>query len=291
MKLDILTLVIILSFFFFAMELNIFAIDKEVIKEIKITGNRVKESIIRKALVFKEGDILNQEDIEKSKKNLFRLKLFKSLEIKKEWVEESNGIRIIINVEDGWFIAPMPMIMQGGERSLGLMLMEQNIFRNAENIMLMGINQQAGLSGMANINLYNCFSFSFSGLRFSTEEYLYKDGAYNAKQFIKDNEGKFIEDPEEYGEINNQYEKELYQLNLSIGLPLSKKMGCSVSYISNNIKYSNALVSLPADNGKINSLLLSVGFGERDPEEEFLKGDITSGIGRIFGLGMAEIKD
>ncbi len=100
-KLYILIFVITL---FLGIDSIIFAVDKEIIKEIKISGNRVKESIIRKELTFKEGDMFNQENIEKSKENLFRLELFKSLEIKKEWVEELNGIRITINVKDGWFI-------------------------------------------------------------------------------------------------------------------------------------------------------------------------------------------
>lgn len=274
---------LVISFLFFNAGENIFATDQpEVIREIKITGNRVKESIIRKALTFKEGDVVNEENIEKSKENLFRLGLFKSLEIKQEWVEELHGSRVIITVEDGWFIFPLPMAGgRGGRKSIGLMLIEQNLFKNNERVMLGGVQQGKELLGTGSIFLFP-YLLMFGSFRNYLTEYEYKDGGFNSQQFMNASDSK------KFGQINNYYEKELYQSNLTIGLPFPTKMRSQVSFITNTVRYSDALTTLPTGGGKINSLRLEVNWGEGNTRDE---GDMIGGIGRIFGLGMAEIED
>ena len=75
-------LILLISVHFISLY-NCFA--SEIIKKIEITGNRVNESIIRKYLGFSKGSTWNDDLIDKAKKRLYKLKIFKELEISSEY--------------------------------------------------------------------------------------------------------------------------------------------------------------------------------------------------------------
>ena len=80
-----------------------------IIRKIEIKGNRVRESVIRKELTFTEGDRISEAAIEKSKENLYKLGLFKTLEIEQVWDETLDGVKVTVNANDGWYLLPWPM--------------------------------------------------------------------------------------------------------------------------------------------------------------------------------------
>lgn len=258
--------------------------NKAKIIKIDIVGNRVRESIIHKQLTFKEGDFFSQEKIAESKKNLYRLGIFKSLTIEKEWNKLLNEVKITINARDGWYIFPWPLAgNRGGESYAGLLLMEQNLFKSAEGMMFFGTYKKEELSGIGSIFLPGFYILGGIYNR-SLIEYQYQDGGFNSKAFWG---RKGEEEPEEFGEIINSYEKEVDMSNINFGLSLSRKLRGSIGLKSNDIKYDDALVSLPEDTGKINSMILTIRLGKGSRSS----GGFLGGFGRIFGMGMAGIKD
>jgi len=121
-----------------------------------------------------------------------------------------NGVRITIYANDGWFILPIPF---AAENHMGLTVIEQNAFRNNERIILFSGFQEGEFAGMAGIFLAN-YSLMLGLSRQTFTEYTYKDGGYNARNFGR---MAFGENPDRFGEISNQYDKELRQSRLSVG--------------------------------------------------------------------------
>ena len=108
-----------------------------IIRKIEIKGNRVRESVIRKELAFTEGDRISEAAIEKSKENLYKLGLFKTLEIEQVWDETLDGVKVTVNANDGWHVLPWPMVgSRGGNTFAALMVTEKNLLKWGEGITL-----------------------------------------------------------------------------------------------------------------------------------------------------------
>lgn len=254
----------------------------EVISKIIITGNRVNESVIRSRLAFKEGDTLNEAAIEKSKTTLYSLGLFKSLNITKASDSAAGETTVIVDARDGWFILPWPMFgSRGGSRYAGGMVIEQNYFKSAERVFLFG-----NYSDNASLNMVSVMlpELTFGAIldKRSLTEYLYADGAYNSS-VLSEND---IEKIEQYGIVTDSHEKEVDYLRFNLGKPVTNDLNLALSVLTGTVKYSNAAQLLQKDTGRVNALQLQASFGK--PESRM---DMLTGFGRIFGLGMADLKD
>jgi len=255
---------------------------ESIITKIEITGNRIDDSIIRKNLVFKEGDTVNEIKIEKSRVNLLALGVFRSLEIRKEKDESAGGVKMIIDARDGWYFLPVPMFgSRGGVRYFGGALLEQNAFRSGERLSAFA-GFQDSVSQYSLSAKTGKLSFSGAVERRSYTEYQYQDGAYNSQIITDRNIGSL----EDLGKVVNSYNEDQTVLRLSAGVPLSEKLRGTASLSFNDIQYANALVSAPGDTGRINVLHLGVQYGRNWPGT-----DIAATVGRLFGLGMADLQE
>ena len=154
-----------------------------IIRKIEIKGNRVRESVIRKELTFTEGDRISEEAIEKSKENLYKLGLFKTLEIEQVWDETLDGVKVTVNANDGWHVLPWPMLgSRGGNTFAALMVTEKNLLKWGEGITLWGMSDQESWSAIGSVYLPNIYMIG-GIMQTDRTEYLYADGAYNTKDF------------------------------------------------------------------------------------------------------------
>ncbi len=89
---------VILLLFISLFSISLFSND-DLIIEINIRGNKnIDAELIKSALSFEIGDIMNADDVSNSIKTLYNLNIFKDIYIEKS--ESSNGIALTINIEE-----------------------------------------------------------------------------------------------------------------------------------------------------------------------------------------------
>lgn len=248
---------------------------------ITVSGNRVREDVIRGQLAFREGDELTDAALEKSRQNLYSLGLFKSLDIRCEPDAARPGVRVDIAVKDGWFLFPWPMFgSRGGENYAGGMLMEQNVFRRAERVMFFGNYQQSAQMSVCTV-MSGKNSLVLMANRRSHTEYLYADHAYNTF-------GKDSDDPSTYGVVADSYERTSDEVRLILNRKLWEDVTLGLGANVSDTHYRNALVSLPDGGGETRSLTAQLTFGK--PEYQAGR-DLAFNFGRIAGLGMADMAE
>lgn len=259
-----------------------------VIRKIDIVVKRADPSVIRKELTFKEGEDLTVGKVEESKKNLHELGLLKSLEIESEWDKALDGYKVTVKANDGWFLLPMPMFgSRGGETYTALMLMERNYFRQSEGIMTFVSHSEGRSSAMASLFMPHMFAMGgFQGTEL--EEYQYADGGYNSKQF----DGAMTsEEPEDFGVITNRYTKGVDKVYVAAGGQVASWLRATVGINHSSVGYSDALLTEPNDAGDINSWTLLLTLGKKGRLDPAAQGGSFGAFGRVFGLGMAGVKD
>ena len=256
-----------------------------VIRQIDIVSLRVEPAIIRRELAVREGDVYSPAKLDESRQNLLRLGLFKSLDTQAKWDEGLQGYRVTIKADDGWFLLPLPMFgSRGGETFAGLMLMERNYFRMSEGLMFFGSYSKARSSIMTSFSLPQFFLMA--GLQQSDlDQYEYADGAYNSKQF-DDNQK-----PEDFGAITNQYRQHTDKATLTAGGRLTPWLRTSLGISLAQVEYTDPQPSSPDDAGNINSWIWSWRLGKEGRGDPATQGGAFGAFGRIFGLGMAGVKD
>ncbi len=258
-----------------------------IIRKIEITGNRVRESVIRKELTFTEGDRISEAAIEKSKENLYKLGLFKTLEIEQVWDETLDGVKVTVNANDGWHVLPWPMVgSRGGNTFAALMVTEKNLLKWGEGITLWGMSDQESWSAIGSVHLPNIYMIG-GIMQTDRTEYLYVDGAYNTKDF----DSQWVnEKPEDFGAIADKYRKKIKSSFIGGGIPPLRDWKMYVGFMSSQADYGSRLQSKPGDSGQLNSVLFSVGYGRA---VRTLGGydSGAGGFGRIFGMGMAGVEE
>ena len=261
---------------------------KGVIKKIDIVVKRTDPNVIRKELAFKEGEELTAGKVEETKKNLHELGLLKSLEIEPQWDKTLDGYKVTVKADDGWFLLPMPMIgSRGGETFTALMLMERNYFRQSEGIMTFASHSEESSSVMASLFLPRAFALGgFQGAEL--EEYQYADGGYNSKQF---NDALTSEKPEDFGAITNRYTKDLDKVYVAAGGQVAPWLRITAGLNHSTVAYRDVLLTEPDDAGDINSWTLLLSLGKKGRLDPAAQGGSFGAFGRVFGLGMAGVKD
>ncbi|RMG83610.1 MAG: hypothetical protein D6707_00685 [Bacteroidetes bacterium] len=106
-----------LFYCFFLCLASVIAVSQEnflIVKKIQINGNDVtKEKIVRRELLFSEGDTVFQENLAEkirySKYNLQNTRLFNFVNINYE-IEENNAVNVEVNLTERWYIWPIPLL-------------------------------------------------------------------------------------------------------------------------------------------------------------------------------------
>ena len=259
-----------------------------VIRQIDIVVTRANPSVIRNELTFREGEPLAADKLEESRQNLHRLGLLKSLAIEPQWDAALDGYKVTVKADDGWFFMPVPMAgSRGGERFASLMLMERNYFRHSEGLMLLGSYAEGQPSVMASLFLPHAFLMG-GGQRSRLDEFAYADGAYNAKQFDDDLQH---EQPEDFGAITNRYQEDVDKVYVVAGRRLTPWLQASAGLSFSSVAYHDAEFAPPDDAGDFNAWTLAVNLGKPGRRDPATQVGFFGALGRVFGLGMAEVKD
>ncbi len=262
------------------------SIEEGTVRRIDIETTRVRESVVRRELTFGEGDRLSDDDIQKSRRNLHRLNLFKTLSIESVADPDTGEIDVSISGEDGWFMLPWPMAgSRGGTRYAMLALMELNYFRRAEGMALMGMIRDDELSGLFAFSVPD-YSVMIGSFAASLREYAYRDGGFNVKDFENATDG---EDAGDFGEIVNSYERETRHDNIQVVFPAGPDWRLVLGGSLVEISYDDAVQPELVEDEKSRILSVSLQYGKGDDTSP---GPAMIGMfGRIFGLGMAAVED
>jgi hypothetical protein len=255
-----------------------------VIQSITISGNRVRESVVKANLGFREGDRWDDSLVEKGKRNLFRLKIFKELDISAETSVSSDTVNVNVRAVDGWFILPLPMMVsQGGEQRFILLLSEQNLWRSAERMTAFSSFREGGTSLLFTVSLGD-YSFTAGEKNNAVTEYAYADAGFSDKDF--DRRGS-NEKPGDLGTVIADYNKEVTEPLLMAGKRISEGIRASVGLKSTKVSYrqGSSGAALPDDGGTMNAVTFGMNSEERDTIRP------NDSLGRMFGLGMAEVKE
>lgn len=254
-----------------------------VIGSINITGNRVRESIIRKNLGFSEGDEWNASLAGKAKLNLFRLKVFKELDIEAVPSAASDTVAVNVRAIDGWYIFPLPMVTsKGGEQTTMLMLAGHNVFRGAERISLFTAFRGSSVSSIFMFSV-NDYSLNFGEWNTSDTEYAYGDGGFSRHVFAG---GSYKLEPEDLGTVAADYKRESSEAFFTAGKRVADGIRASAGVRSARVKYAQGSAGgVPSDSGTMNSVTLGLKSEEMDTVKD------SDGFGRMFGLGMAEVRE
>ena len=87
-----------------------------------------KEYVIKDELIFKSGDVINEDDFLETERNLNSLGLFTSVKIEIEEIDD-NSFDIYVETKDRWSFYPAIMLgASGGEYRLGGRLKDYNLF-------------------------------------------------------------------------------------------------------------------------------------------------------------------
>ncbi|MDZ4199681.1 MAG: POTRA domain-containing protein [Kiritimatiellia bacterium] len=259
-----------------------------VIREIRVEAKRTDPKVILNELTFSTGETLRQTDLDESRQNLLRLGLFRNLDLETEWEEAQDGYRVTVRADDGWFILPIPMFgSRGGDSFAALMLMERNYFRRSEGMMLWGSHSAGQSSGMLLITLPG---FHALGGMAETRlnQYEYDDGAFNAKVFHDDAEGQR---PEDFGTVTNQYRRLVRRTYGEAGGRVSPWLRLSGGLSFSSVAYDRIQIQDPGDSGDLNAWNLTLEIGREGRGDPALQGGAFGSFGRIFGLGMAGVKE
>ena len=259
------------------------------ISKINIHTRRVDEGYVRKIIRLKEGDVFRSEDIEKVRENLYALKFFKKVEIAASKDASSNGVILNLELEDGWYLLPLPLIIGGGGGiNASLLLTERNVFKRAESAFLFGGGNRDGGFGSAGYQ-FDRFAISGGYAKRSFTEWAYADGAFNAAGRLRASGSQ--SSAEKLGPIQNQYDKTVEEENFQFRYPVSRRLGGSLGFSSQNIGYGGLAAGvLPFDGGIVNSVSagLSLWLSRQSVHRSM---EASHDLGAIFGFGMADLTE
>ena len=105
-------------------------IDEGRIGQITIRGNtRTKDRIIRQELLFKEGEVYDEDIVAESERNLRARQIFGEVEITPKYNDTTELVDVNVKVTDIWtlFPVPIPPMGGGGELVFGFIVMDLNL--------------------------------------------------------------------------------------------------------------------------------------------------------------------
>ena len=103
------------------------------IRKIQIKTKRVDPEIVRHKFLLQEGELFEEGRYKRAIENLHNMRIFKKLDFKVDKTPQDN---LIIRVEgdDGAYVFPLAFISGGGQKGVGLTLVEGNYLKKGEMI-------------------------------------------------------------------------------------------------------------------------------------------------------------
>ncbi|MCL2143997.1 MAG: hypothetical protein FWH43_00665 [Endomicrobia bacterium] len=247
------------------------------VKNINIKTSRIDSETVRKKFLMREGDVFFEENYDEARQALHDMRVFKSIDFNIAG-NDDDTVDIDIDAKDGFYIFPMIFGTSGKKSTFAAALIEANLFKAGETVILFGAGNSDGFSTMAGFGIRNDFiSFGLSDMEFT--EYEYKNGSYNTS-------GLFTSEPDKgrLGQPIKKYKVTDNSLGVSWSRSFYEKAGFTLGFRTSDIDYSGN--DMPDDKGKHNRLSAGI-----RSYKNMRPGGGGAGFGSIFGIGLSDIAD
>jgi len=255
------------------------------VMRIHIEGNRTDRTVFEDEIVLRVCEPWRKEDVETTRKNLNEMRLFRRVEIESRKTVDREGVEVIITLEDGWFVLPIPMVWRGSGGTVGsLMVLERNLSGKAESLYFFGAvtpdSYTAMLGGRVRRLSANAMFF-----RSQYTEILWRDGGQTAASLFR---AKADEEDSSFGTVVNRYEKRVSGGTGGLDVRIRRGLHAGISLSLLNVDYDEPLVGIPPDEGDQNALGVSLRFGK--DRRQGGQGFVDS-FGALFGLGLSDLEE
>ena len=103
------------------------------IQKIEIKTKRIDPKIVRRKFLLQEGELFEEGRYKRAIENLHNMRIFKKLDFKVDRTPQDNLI-IRVEGEDGAYVFPLAFISGGGQKGVGVTLVEGNYLKKGEMI-------------------------------------------------------------------------------------------------------------------------------------------------------------
>jgi tetratricopeptide (TPR) repeat protein len=249
------------------------------VRRIVIKAEKTSEAVLRERVPFKEGDVIDSRDLARTKEAFFRMNAFKRVDI--STAEFEGATEVDITLKDGRYIIPFPVIAAGAGGSRGgAIVQERNMFGQAEEIDLAGINgpngQRFALAGDE-----EGWTGRISMEKRTYTERLYSDGGYSAVYGISEPADQ--SDVARFVAVADSYGKTTQDVVLSVQRKITSSWAAEAGLDHATVAYNTPNPAVPGDTGKEGNLYVDVKYGAVDYQ--------AANLGAILGYGLADIDD
>ena len=259
----------------FSQDISIF--NGKTVGKINAQTSRISPEIVRKKFLMNEGDVFFEENYNDARHALHDMRVFKSIDFNIT-DNEDGSITIDINAKDGFYVFPLIFGVGGSKSTFAAALIEANLFKAGETVMLFGAFNSDGFTSMAGFGVKdNFFSLAFSDMKYT--EYVYANGSYSSS-------GLFTAEPDndKFGKPVNQYDVRNNTLRVSWSRSFHERAGITLGFSAADINYKGS--NSPDDEGVHNKIIIGIrNFKNMRP------GGRSAGFGALFGIGLSDMAD
>ena len=249
---------------------NLSRYNGKTIQEIQVKTKRIEPSIVRQNFLLQEGELFSEHRYKKAIEKLHDMRIFKKLDFKIDRTPQDNLI-IRIEGEDGAYIFPLAFISGGGQKGVGVTLVEGNYLKKGEMIYtFMGFGDEGIMAILGGAYGDYYASIKFENLNFYRRFYDHNWVSIKGI-FGSDKDKKHFSNPL----------AEIYQKQDKLSLTLARTKHDFTVFLTPEYFYLN---SADQFNGGIHSTL-TVGVNY----QKNMRG--STNFGALFGYGLSDKKD
>lgn len=240
------------------------------IQKIEIKTKRVDPEIVRHNFLLQEGELFEEGRYKEALENLHNMRIFKKLDFKIDRTPQDNLI-IRVEGEDGAYIFPLAFISGGGQKGVGVTLVEGNYLKKGEMIYtFMGFGDDGIMTVLGGAYKDYYASIKFENLNFYRR--FYEHNWVSMKGIFGSDRDK--------DEFSNPL-SEVYQKQDKLSLTLARKIKNLTIFITPEYFYLNS-----ADNyndGMHSSLTTGINY------QKNMRGGVN--FGALMGYGLTDKKE
>ena len=240
------------------------------IQKIEIKTKRVDPAVVRHQFLLQEGELFEEGRYKRAIENLHNMRIFKKLDFKVDHTPQGNLI-IRIEGEDGAYIFPLAFISGGGQRGVGLTLVEGNYLKKGEMIYtFMGFGDDGIMAILGGGYDDYYASIKFENLNFYRR--FYEHNWVSMKGiFGSDKDKKHFENPL----------SEIYQKQDKLSLTLARKRNDFTIFLTPEYFYLNSADKF--NDGIHSTVTVGVNY------QRNMRGNAN--FGALFGYGLSDKKE
>jgi hypothetical protein len=253
-----------------------------VVERIEFVGNRTDEWILRRRLPFSEGQTLPPDGLDRARRALSDMRLFKQVFVSSA-PAEGGGALVTVALDDGWYLIPFPFYASGsGGGRGGMVLAERNIFRRAESLTAAGFSGGGGEHESAAAACEG-WSLQVSRSRRRFEERVYSDGGFTSTAGLRRPSDE--SDPSRAGTVLFEGERKSDEGRIAVSFPLPGLRGTAGWEPARIRQAVPAGGSAATREERVGQAVLGLRAGA-EARENFM-GD----LGNLLGFGLAGLED